>query len=88
MAAPPLPQGPNESTADYFEYLLRWMPGTHGGLLCPQRFMYKDDDAFVAAVREWSEARRSGDKIVSYILLGFTIVAIIIVIILLVEMNL
>ncbi len=55
--APPLPQRPDESTADYFEYLLRWMPGTHGGLLCPQRFMYEEDDKFVAAVREWNAAR-------------------------------
>ena len=66
MAAPPLPKSPNESTADYFEYLLRWMPGTHGGLLCPQRFMYADDDAFVAAVREWNTARKSGSMIVDF----------------------
>ena len=83
--APPLPQRPDESTADYFEYLLRWMPGTHGGLPCPQRFMYEGDDQFVAAVREWNTDRKSGDKIVAFVVWG--IIAIIIITVLLLEMN-
>lgn len=86
MAAPPLPKSPHESEAHYLEYLLRHASGTHGGLLCPQRFQYKDDDAYIAAVKEWSAARPKYNGFID--LVGVILVAVFVVIMLIIAVNL